>query len=71
MILGLFLVLLGIVFFLKNLGIIVLPNSFWSFMWPLLLIVIGIYMAMAAHRGRQYKHWLFNRGWKRNDSDVQ
>ena len=72
MILGLFLLLLGIVFFLKNLGIIVLPSSFWSFIWPLLLVVTGIYVAMAAHRGRQYKHWLFNRSWKhKNNNNVQ
>lgn len=71
MILGLFLILLGVVFFLRNLGIIVLPNTFWAFIWPLLLVVIGVYVAIAAQRGRQYKHWLFNRSWNREKSDVQ
>ena len=60
---GTFLVLIGVVFFLKNLGLIVLPNSFWSFLWPLLLIVIGVHIAIAAQRARQYKHWLF-KSWR-------
>ena len=68
MILGTFLVLIGIVFFLKNLGLIVLPSSFWSFIWPLLIILVGVHIAIGAQRARQYKHWLF-KSWRGDDSE--
>lgn len=35
-------ILLGIIFLLKNLGII--TASTWSVVWPLILILIGIYI---------------------------
>lgn len=63
MILGTFLVLIGVVFFLKNLGLLELPSSFWSFIWPLLLVVIGVHIAVGAKRAREYKHWLF-KSWR-------
>ena len=63
---GIFLILIGVVFFLKNLGLIELPSSFWSFLWPLILIVVGVHITIAVRRARQYKHWLF-KSWRNEE----
>ena len=39
---GIILIALGSVFFLKNFVDISLPDINWSYIWPLILIVIGI-----------------------------
>lgn len=69
MLLGLFLVILGGLLLLKNLGVIVLPASVWSILYPIILIVLGFYLIMLVQRGRQYKHWMMNRYWGRSDDE--
>ena len=39
---GIILVVLGVVFFLKNFIDISLPDINWSYIWPLILMAIGI-----------------------------
>jgi hypothetical protein len=38
--LGLLIVVIGFLFFLRNAGL--LPQDFWQYFWPLLVILIGI-----------------------------
>lgn len=40
MIIGLFILALGVLFLLKNLGVI--HGDFWKFAWPMALIALGI-----------------------------
>ncbi len=54
MILGIFIIVLGLVLLLRNLGLITLPTGFWSLFFPLFLIVIGIYIIMAVKKGKEY-----------------
>ena len=68
MILGLFLLCLGLVFLLRNLGLIILPANFWAVFYPIVLIVLGLYLALAAHKGRKYKEMFMGR-FKRNGDD--
>ena len=48
-----FLIIIGIVFLLKNLGL--LPVGAWGIIWPFLLIAWGLSMIFGRHR-----YW---RGW--------
>lgn len=54
MILGIFIIVLGFVLLLRNLGLITLPTSFWSLFLPLFLMVIGIYIIIAVKKGKEY-----------------
>ena len=69
MLLGIFLVILGAMFLLKNLGLIALPVSFWSLVWPILILLIGIHIIIGVRRGKRYKEW-FTRRWSGRD-DLQ
>ncbi|MDD5749623.1 MAG: DUF5668 domain-containing protein [Patescibacteria group bacterium] len=40
---GLFLVIVGVFFLLKNMGII--AGDFWGYLWPLLIIFLGLSIA--------------------------
>lgn len=40
---GLTLIIIGVYFLLKNAGII--EGDFWNYLWPILLILLGISMA--------------------------
>lgn len=51
---GLLLAILGIVIFLKQAGIIFLPS--WSLLWPIVLIIVGIYIAVV--NGFRDMNWL-------------
>jgi len=44
MFIGLFLIIIGAVFLLKNLGII--TGEVWGIIWPLSLIIFGVYLAL-------------------------
>ncbi len=44
MIIAYILIIIGVLFFLKNMGVVVLS---WSVIWPLLLIGFGAYIAWA------------------------
>lgn len=47
MIIAYILIIVGVLFFLKNTGIVVWR---WSVVWPLLLIAFGVYIALAWRR---------------------
>jgi len=71
MLLGTFLVLLGAVLLLKNLGVIILPASVWSILYPIILIALGLWIVNLVRRGRHYKHWMMNRYWgRKDDSEI-
>jgi len=42
MLIGLFLVGMGILFILKNVGVI--PVIVWGILWPSVLIIVGLYL---------------------------
>lgn len=71
MILGIFLILIGVVYLLKNLGFIVLPASFWSLLYPLLLVVIGIYLVIGARKGKHYLDLFLHKAWKGKDDNLE
>ena len=41
-------ILVGLAFFLKNIGLIV--GNIWGIIWPIILIAFGIYLALKAQR---------------------
>ena len=47
---ALLLILLGLIYLLKNLGFLV--GSIWAIVWPSLLILIGIYLII---KGRKHR----------------
>jgi len=61
MILGAVLIILGVVFLLKDLGLISLTTGFWSLFWPAILVVIGLYVVLAEVRIRRFKNSLAGR----------
>ena len=63
MLLGLFLLIVGIILLLKNLGIIVIAAGFWAVLGPAILIALGLYIMSIVQRGRQYRNWLIKRFW--------
>jgi len=46
------LIIIGVVFLLKNLGLI--DASAWSVIWPLLIVVLGIKMSLLAFRFHRF-----------------
>jgi len=53
---GLLLILLGVVFLLKNLGII--TGDVWNIIWPSILIIFGLYLLIRIpFRRRHFKDW--------------
>lgn len=46
---GVVLIIIGIAFLLKNLGVI--SSSVWGFVWPALLIVLGIWFLLRDRDG--------------------
>jgi len=48
MYLGLLLVVLGVLFLLKNLGII--AGNFWNILWPAAIVLVGIAMIFGRKR---------------------
>jgi len=59
------LILIGILFLLKNLGII--TGSIWSILWPLLVIILGLSLLARKKRWRVFEQ----RFYKMFDSDNQ
>ncbi len=62
MFLGLILIVIGLVFLLKNLGYISEPA--WSIIWPVILIVIGLGTLLKRDEGFYWKEWF---GWKKKE----
>jgi len=52
-------IIVGTTFLLKNLGVI--TGDVWGIIWPLILIVFGVYLALKAHRFRLF----WDRIWKK------
>jgi len=52
-ILGLFIVIFGLAFLLRNLGVIDFPGSFWGLFYPVMIIGIGGVVICVTHKGRQ------------------
>ena len=50
MYIGLLLIVLGVLFLLRNLGVI--AGNFWNVLWPLVIVVFGISMLF----GRKKHH---------------
>lgn len=59
MFISLLFIVIGIVFLLKNLGVI--TGDVWGIIWPLILIVFGVYLTLKAHRCRLF----WDRIWKK------
>lgn len=61
-ILGLGIVMFGLVFLLRNLGLLDFPGSFWSLFYPLIIIGFGVVVVCITHEGRKLlkkiKEWL-------------
>ena len=53
MIIGILIFILGLVFLLRNLGVISFPGSFWSLFYPLLIMGIGFVILFVTHEGRK------------------
>jgi uncharacterized membrane protein len=49
---SLLLILIGIVFLLKNLGLI--AGEVWGIIWPLILILMGVYFILKSRRSRMF-----------------
>ena len=50
---AIFLIVLGVLFLLSNLGL--LPGEVWSYLWPLFLILLGVlFLIGASGRGRRW-----------------
>jgi len=63
MFLGLILIVIGLVFLLKNLGYISEPA--WSIIWPVILVVIGLGILLKrGDEGFYWKEWF---GWKKKE----
>ncbi len=59
MFIAFFFILLGVVFLLRNLGI--LSGDVWGILWPLILISIGLAMLLKIH----YWKTFWGRVWKK------
>lgn len=59
---GLIIVIFGLAFLLRNLGILYFPGSFWSLFYPAVIIGIGVIVVCITHEGRKFlkkiKEWL-------------
>ncbi len=52
---GLALVIVGIIFLLEKLGII--SGSIWGYVWPSLVILLGLFMVLGKRRWKKGWHW--------------
>lgn len=71
MILGILLIFIGALFLLKNLGLVQLPASIWSLLYPLIIIIIGIHLVNWTLRGRKYKDAFVDRYLRRKHPEDQ
>lgn len=64
---GFLLIIAGVIFLLKNLGVI--SGSAWEILWPVLLIVAGLTLITRRDSQGFFFQELF--GWKRKKSDEE
>ena len=50
---GLIVIVFGLAFLLRNLGIIYFPGSFWSIFYPLVIIFVGLILVCVTYEGRK------------------
>ena len=50
---GVTILLFGLAFLLRNLGIIYFPGSFWSLFYPLIIVGFGLIIICITHEGRK------------------
>jgi O-antigen/teichoic acid export membrane protein len=62
MILGILLLIIGLIFLLKNLGII--TGEVWGIFWPSLLIALGFYFIFKKKKNNWWMH-----DWSKYESD--
>ncbi|OGM97059.1 MAG: hypothetical protein A3B86_02915 [Candidatus Yanofskybacteria bacterium RIFCSPHIGHO2_02_FULL_38_22b] len=59
---GVFVVIFGLAFLLRNLGILYFPGSFWSLFYPIVIIGLGVAVVCITHEGRKLlkkiREWL-------------
>ena len=63
MFLGLILLVIGIVYLVKNLGFI--SGAAWSIIWPIILVVIGL--SIVLKRKNQGFFWEERFGWRKKE----
>lgn len=52
-ILGITILVFGLVFLLRNLGLLTFTASFWSLFYPLVIISVGLVVIFITHEGRK------------------
>ncbi len=57
---GLILVALGVLFLLKNLGLI--SGDVWGIFWPILLIILGLWIVIGSFTKRKWYRNFFSCG---------
>ena len=51
---GLAILLFGLVFLLRNLGLLHFPASFWSVFYPLVIMGMGFSILLVTYEGRKF-----------------
>lgn len=52
-IVGIAIVVFGLAFLLRTLGLVYFPGSFWSLFWPFVVIGFGLVIICVTHEGRK------------------
>ncbi len=52
---GLALVIVGVIFLLEKFGIV--SGSIWGYVWPSLIILLGLFMVLGKRRWKKGWHW--------------
>jgi len=63
---GVIVIFLGVLFLLKNTGVIQMDMSFWGIFWPLFLIFIGLKMVLGSGIKR-YTFWNWSKPSRRDE----
>ena len=62
---GLFLIIIGVIFLLENIGVI--TGDVWKYIWPSLIILLGFSVLIKPSRGK-----FFGWGkWQRRDDETK
>ncbi|MFA5126937.1 MAG: DUF5668 domain-containing protein [Patescibacteria group bacterium] len=64
---GYFLILLGILWLLQEMGVIM--GSFWGFVWPILVIFLGLSIVANRKDGACYCYWPWHKHHRYYDHD--
>lgn len=61
MVIASILLFIGILYLLRNLGLVELPLNFFDLLWPLFLIALGLYIFIGVSRFKVFKHTIYQR----------